>query len=333
MFVEGFACVRHPKPPLSIAMIVKRNLNLYKASGYVQYELALGLVVSVVVYLVYSVGGVTKVGIPNLLPPILGTAVAIFLGFRNQAAYSRWGEAGMLWASISNTSRVFSRLILTFVQSHSHTPTYNPDEAAAFQKLVIHRQIAWVHALRLELRGQEDQAEQVLKPIIGEADWEVLSSKSNKPSALLLQQGHAIYDAMRSGTLQGFDSFQLEGCLAQLSGFQAQCERIKHIPIPRQYTFFTRLFVWFFIITIPFCFVDTLGRQSEAWVVIPITVLLAFVFGIGERTGAVNEDPFENLITDVPLTAVSVDVERDLREMLQEAVLPEKLKPVKGFLF
>jgi putative membrane protein len=93
-----------------------------------------------------------------------------------------------------------------------------------------------------------------------------VSNKQNKPFALTILQGNRIYDAMRSGTLQGFDSFQLEGCLAQFSTLQAQCERIKHTPIPRQYTFFTRMFVWFFIITIPISLVETFNTVSQTWV-------------------------------------------------------------------
>ena len=129
---------------------------------------------------------------------------------------------------------------------------------------------------------------------MSESDWSELANKNNKPLALLVMQGHRIYDGMRTGTLQGFDSFQLEGALAQLSALQAQCEGIKSTPIPRQYTFFTRLFVWCFIVVIPFSLIRSFDESSRSWMVIPVTILLAFVFGIVERTGAVNEEPFEN---------------------------------------
>ena len=49
--------------------------------------------------------------------------------------------------------------------------------------------------------------------------------------------------------------------------------------------------------------------------------------------GEVNEDPFENRITDVPLTAMCNTIERDLREMLGETDLPPKAEPKDGFLF
>jgi putative membrane protein len=312
-------------------MILKKHLNLRKAIPYVRYELALGAVTSVAVYSAYELGSFEQIAIPNLLPAVLGTALAIFLGFRNSAAYARWGEAAQLWASIANYSRIFARLIVTFVESHNHTPQYNPEQAKAYHREMIFRHLAWVHALRLQLRGQSDW--ESVRPFLSDEDWKQMSDRHNKPVALLLMQGHRIYDGMRAGTLQGFDSFQLEGCLAQLSTFQAQCERIKAIPIPRQYTFFTRLFVWVFIALIPISFVQAFAGAGMACLIIPVTLLLAFVFGIVERTGAVNEEPFENRITDVPLLAYCIDIERDLRETLGEGPLPARLAPKDGYLF
>lgn len=312
-------------------MILKRQLDLIKAIPYVKYELALATVSSAVVYAAYELGDIQQIALPNILPGVLGTALAIFLGFRNSAAYGRWGEAAQLWASISNYSRIFGRLIITFVESHNHTPQYKAEEALAYHREMINRHLAWVNALRLQLRGQDEW--ESLRPYLSEEDWQHIGQKHNKPAALMLTQGTRIYDAMRSGTLQGFDSFQLEGCLAQLSAYQAQCERIKSIPIPRQYTFFTRLFVWVFILLLPLSFIQTFANAELTWLIIPVTLLLAFVFGIVERTGAVNEDPFENRITDVPMSAFCVDIERDLREMLNDSNLPPRLQPQKGFLF
>jgi putative membrane protein len=91
--------------------------------------------------------------------------------------------------------------------------------------------------------------------------------------------------------------------------------------------------VWVFIVLIPFSFIQTFANANLAWLIIPVTLLLAFVFGIVERTGAVNEEPFENRITDVPLSAYCIDIERDLREMLNAHPLPDKLQPQNGYLF
>jgi ion channel-forming bestrophin family protein len=317
-------------------MIVKRHLNLFKVLGYVRFEVGLGMCSSLFVYLLYDVAGFHKIGFPMTLPTILGSALAIFLGFRNSTAYARWSEAAVLWSTISNNSRIMARLVVTFAQAHNHTPTFHAEQASEWQARMIYRQIAWAHALRLLLREhdcEEASSSVVVKNLLTKEEWRVVSVKENKPTSLIILQGHGIYDAMRVGILQSFDFFQLENFIAQLSYCQAQCERLKHIPIPQQYTFFTRLCVWVFIVTIPLCFVQPLSQMSHAWVIIPLTTLLACVFGIVERTGAIHEAPFQNKVTDVPLLALCVDVDRDLREILGETNLPDKSVAEKGFLF
>lgn len=47
-----------------------------------------------------------------------------------------------------------------------------------------------------------------------------------------------------------------------------------------------------------------------------------------EIVGDNSEDPFENFVNDVPMTALCRTIEIDLREMLDETKLPEKIKPV-----
>jgi len=66
---------------------------------------------------------------------------------------------------------------------------------------------------------------------------------------------------------------------------------------------------------------------------IPVSILISFVFAIIGKVGEVNEDPFENRITDVPLSAMCNTIERDLKEMLGESNLPVKLEAENGFLF
>jgi putative membrane protein len=262
---------------------------------------------------------------------ILGTALSIFLAFRNNTAFSRWGEASQAWTAITAASRTFARLVVTFTDAHAHTPQYRAEPAEAFKREMIYRQIAWSHALRMQLRGQMDVDE--LSPYLESAELAALRQATNKTGALLLMQGRRIYDAMASGILQGFDSFQLEGQLAALASQQAICERIKLIPVPRQYDYFTRLFVWTFIVLTPLSLVGTLVRENVGYLLAPLTLLFAFVFAIVQRTGEVNEEPFENRITDVPLSALCRSIERDVRATLGEIDLPPKLEPQAGYLW
>ena len=148
--------------------------------------------------------------------------------------------------------------------------------------------------------------------------------------------GKQIYEAMENGTLGGFDSFQMEGQLLALTNYQGGAERIKNTPLPRQYDFFTRAFVILFALLLPFGLLGFFTAENLipfSWLIIPLSVMIAGVFVIMERTGAANEDPFENKTTDVALTSICNTIERNLREMLGETNLPKKLEPVEGYLF
>jgi putative membrane protein len=312
-------------------MIVKRNFDPRKVTTYVWRQLAVALLWSATVYAAYVVLGLTAVSAPFGVLGILGTALAIFLAFRNNTAFGRWGEASQAWTAITAASRTFSRLIVTFTDSHAHMPQYDAAAATAFKREMVYRHIAWIHALRMQLRGQMDVKE--LAPFLDGAELAALRQAPSAAGALLLAQGRRIYDAMASGVLQGFDSFQLEGQLAALASQQAVCERIKMIPVPRQYDYFTRLFVWTFILLTPLSLVGTLARENLAYLLVPLSLLFAFVFAIVQRTGEVNEEPFENRITDVPLSAICRIIERDARATLGETDLPPQLEPKEGYLW
>jgi putative membrane protein len=298
-------------------MIIKRNFNPIRVIGYVKYEVVFSVVVAALVWLFYC-QATSQVSLPFSVAAILGSALAIFIAFRNNSAYGRWWEARTLWGGIVNSSRVLARLIITFADSHAHQPNYDAAKSEAFKKQLIYACIAWVHALRLHLRKQE---------------FQMVNQSQNKPNFLQLLLGRKIYQAMANGTLGGFDSFQMEGQLLNLANYQGGCERIKNTPLLRQYDYFTRLFLYAFMLLLPFSLVGDFIRMGADYLVIPVSVIISFVFSILAKVGEVNEDPFENRITDVPLTALCNTIERDLKEMLGETNLPEKLQPVDQVLY
>jgi putative membrane protein len=314
-------------------MIVKRNFNYRKVWAYIRAQMIPIIIWSVLVYLVFALSGYTGMAIGFVPVGVLGSALAIFVAFRNNSAYGRWWEARTIWGGIVNSSRVLARLVITFTDSHAHQANYDPMRSEVFKQALVHASIAWVHSLRLHLRKQDDW--QVLKPFLSKADFELLAKAQNKPNYLHLLMGQKIYTAMGNGTLGGFDSFQMEGQLLALANYQGGCERIKNTPLPRQYDYFTRVFVQLFAFLLPLGLLSlfTAGNTELAWLVVPLTILIAGVFVIMERTGAANEDPFENLITDVPLTALCNTIERDLLEMLGENNLPPKMEPENGYLY
>ncbi len=293
-------------------------------------ELLFSLVVSCTAYLLYR-QKLVEVSLPFSIAAILGSALAIFIAFRNNSAYSRWWEARTLWGGIINSSRVLARLIITFTDSHAHQPNFEPSRSEAFKREMIYSTIAWAHALRLHLRREKNWQE--LRKFLSETEFEAMEQSQNKPNFLHLLAGRKIYTAMANGTLAGFDSFQMEGQLLALANYQGGCERIKNTPLLRQYDYFTRVFLYTFILLLPFSLTGDFFRLQIGYLVVPVSFILSFVFAIIGKVGEVNEDPFENKITDVPLTALCNTIERDLREMLGETALPAKHEPENGFLF
>jgi putative membrane protein len=311
-------------------MIIKRNFNPLRVVHYVQWELSFASISSVGVYVLYSqqLLGFT---LPFSISAILGSALAIFIAFRNNSSYSRWWEARTLWGGIVNSSRVLARLVITFADSHAHQSNYDKSRSEQFKREMIYRTIAWAHALRLSLRNQNQP--ELLKAFLSQPEWEQVVQTHHKPNCIHLLSGQKIYEAMANGILAGFDSFQLEGQLLALANYQGGCERIKNTPLLRQYDFFTRVFLYTFMALLPLTLMGDFAKLHTEGLMIPVSIILSFVFAIIGKVGEVNEDPFENSITDVPLTALCNTIERDLREMLGEKELPEKTQVENGFLY
>ena len=310
-------------------MILKRNFNPVKVLQYVKKEMIYSLFATLLVLLLHT-QNISTINFPFSVAAILGSALAIFIAFRNNSSYNRWWEARTLWGGITNASRVLARLVITFSDSHAHQQNFDKQRSENFKTEMVYKIIAWVHALRLHLRGQSNWTE--LAPFLSSPEIETLEATQNKPNYLHLITGKRIYEAMADGTLGGFDSFQMEGQLSAMASYQSSCERIKQTPLLRQYDYFTRLFLYTFLLLLPFCLIGDFARMNIQYWMLPVSIIISFVFAIIGKVGEVNEDPFENNITDVPLTALCVIIERDLREMLGEKKLPEKPEPVNGFL-
>jgi putative membrane protein len=306
-------------------MLIKRNFNPIKVVQYVKAEVLFSLLLSVLVCL--SNAGLA---LPFSTVAILGSALAIFIAFRNNASYGRWWEARTVWGSIVNNSRIFARQVIANVDTALALGKISEATAQAYKQELIYRQIAFAHALRLHLRAQHgtDAFAHLLPP----SEMKKLAKANNIPNMILLTQGMRIKEGMRLELLGAFDNISLEPTVAGFSNFQGACERIKNTPMLRQYDFFTRLFMYAFMLLLPFALLGEFSRMNILFLMPPVSVLISFVFAIIGKVGEVNEDPFENRITDIPMTAMCNTIERDLKEMLGEDTLPPKVAPQNGYL-
>jgi len=68
------------------------------------------------------------------------------------------------------------------------------------------------------------------------------------------------------------------------------------------------------------------------WLTVPFYALISWIFLTMEIAGDNSEDPFENFVNDVPMSALTRVIERDLRQMLGETNLPPKVEAIEDVL-
>ncbi len=115
---------------------------------------------------------------------------------------------------------------------------------------------------------------------------------------------------------------------------KGKAERIKKFPLPRQYGNMSFLFVGIFIFLLPFGFVTAFHDLGEwgAWLSMPFSVLVGWVYVMMELVGDYSENPFEGLGNDIPMLSLCRTIEIDLLEMLGEENIPKPIKDKNGVL-
>jgi len=317
-------------------MILSRNLSWKHIIYYTRFKLIYFIALSISVYVIHELFDIRSLNIPFNAVATLSTALAIYLGFKNNYAYERWWEARKIWGLIVNYSRSWAREVLTMIIPNGE----NEAEFERIQNRLLYRHIAFVNALRVYLREKHDYNETNIKEIIevrnrygeikkfiSEEEYAETMSKKNPPNHLLKLQGDDLKTAFENGWLSDFRFIKLSETLTEFNNHQGMSERIKNTPLPRPYSFFSRVFVTIHGTLIPFAFIEELG-----WANIPLSIIINFVFlaldYIGERT----EDPFENRMDDTPLSAISVTVEENVKEMFGDIDLPKRPSMEMGVL-
>lgn len=286
---------------------------------------------------------------------LLGTAAAFVSGFKNNASYNRLWEARQIYGAIVNASRAWGIMARDFVRAGAG---FGADEAADARRELVHRHIAWLTALRYQLRqprdwetmGKPSNAEYRRKyftvdELTGDLGAELakllpadevaqVMAQANRATQLVARQSAQLAALAERGALDPNRHVALERVLADLYDQQGRCERIKNFPYPRQFAtinlFFIRLFVW----ALPFGLLDEFRKLGGGlvWLGIPFSFIVGWVFNAMERTGESSENPFEGGANDVPITALSRTIEIDLREMLGERDVPPPLVAVNNIL-
>ncbi|MBL7963257.1 MAG: hypothetical protein JNM31_05350 [Flavobacteriales bacterium] len=310
-------------------MITRTQLRLTTSLRYSWRNIAYSAACASLAVVLLATPPSLVVELPVAVVAILGTALAIILGFKNSSAYDRWWEARKIWGGVVNESRTLTRQAL-----HMHAAAGHEEAVRKAMPILVRLQLAWVNALRLQLRRIKEEQAWIdsVHAHLSEDQRVFLASRTNKVTALSKLQGELVGGLRRSGAIDGFQYMVLDGTLARLTDLQGMAERIRATPLPRPYEYYTKAFLQVFIFFLPFGIIHTMHASGNAWAVVPVTVVVAWIFHQLYVFGRVMSNPFENWQTDVPLDAICTTIAIDLKEALGDSDAPVPLEPVDGVL-
>ncbi|WP_133271700.1 bestrophin family protein [Hymenobacter radiodurans] len=323
-------------------MYVRNNIRWRVVWKYSRRSVCIFLLHAFLVCVVYGPLNFKSIAIPWQPVATLGIAVSFYIGFKNNGSYDRFWEGRQLWGGIVNYSRLWAVQALEFITSRVDAPDVNAPEATAEEltgrhQRLVHRQIAWCNSVRLQLRRQvADYWDTDVAPFLSQKESDDIRNLQN-PAAHIIRLQAAELRILREdrGLLNDFQHMRLMQTLEELYNLQGGCERIKNTPFPRQYAYYSFVFVWLFSTLLPLGLISEFAQMGpdHIWLTIPFSVLISWVFNTIEVVGHTSENPFENQMNDVPMTSICRTIEIDLREMLGETNVPKKLEPIDDILY
>ncbi|AZS49563.1 bestrophin [Entomomonas moraniae] len=245
---------------------------------------------------------------------IWGITLAIFLSFRNNVAYQRYWEARSLWGQLLVSSRNLTRQLISFF------PDINKQE----QQQIANKIIAFSYALRNRLR--DNPSLQDLHPLLSKQAQKSLEKVSNVPNKLLSQLGVDFNKLSQKTQTHQVLLTNIDTELSHLSGVLSGCEKIKNTPLPFPYILLLHRTVHIYCFVLPFCLVDSIG-----WTTPFAVCFLAYTFFGLDALGDQISDPFDAQQNDLPIDAMSRNIEINIREIMDEET-PPPIEPIDGVL-
>lgn len=327
-------------------MYVKRNYGFWMTFNWSKWPFIYGFIYSAIIF-VTCWALELQISLPWQPIGVVGIAVAFYLGFKNNSSYDRTWEARKIWGGIVNNSRSFGASVVAYVKGSG---------ATAIQKELIYRHIAWLTALRHQLRlrkeweHEEDRVAGLFVPTVCEdyynkLDKELMAyipeeeimeyqSKSNMATQILQKQFSRMQVLREEEYFEDFRHMEFHQLLRTFYDDQGKSERIKTFPFPRQYASTALWLTMLFCLMLPFGMLDIFSNMDgwSKWLNPLISALLIWIYFLMEKIGDFSENPFEGTYNDVPITAIARTIEIDIREMINDSDIPEPAEPTNGFL-
>lgn len=279
----------------------------------IAFRLSLNVIMSVIALLVLPWYETLNIKLTTAPFSLLGVAIAIFLGFRNNASYARFLEARLLWGTLLINSRILMRQLRSVLDADNPALT----RIAALLS-------AYASALKHQLRNTDASAD--LQRLLPADTQQTVLTSPFRANRILLLIGETIGELRRCRKISDMLFDTLDAPLRQLETVLGGCERIDNTPIPFAYTLILHRTVYLFCTLLPFSLVTELHAMT-----ILVSVFISYTFLSLESLAEELETPFGMASNHLPLDAICLTVERHMLEMTDQSPLPAALTPDAQF--
>lgn len=237
---------------------------------------------------------------------ILGISLAIFHGFCNNAAYDRFWEGRKLWGTLVWLSRNIARQVLTL-----------PNVSMAEKQAFIRHQIAFVHSLRQQLRGEDNTAN--LQRLLTVEEQQAVVGQNFIALRLTQIMGQMLANWQTEQKIDVWQWQSLDTTLGEIAHVQAGCERINNTPIPYAYFVLLHRTVYLYCFMLPFGLGNTIG-----WVTPFVVSFVGYTFmALNEIVDEISE-PFGTGENELPLGMMCDTIETQLAMLSHQKFAPEQ---------
>jgi putative membrane protein len=237
---------------------------------------------------------------------ILGISLAIFHGFCNNAAYDRFWEGRKLWGTLVWLSRNIARQVLTL-----------PNVSMAEKQAFIRHQIAFVHSLRQQLRGEDNTAN--LQRLLTVEEQQAVVGQNFIALRLTQIMGQMLAKWQAEQKIDVWQWQSLDTTLGEIAHIQAGCERINNTPIPYAYFVLLHRTVYLYCFMLPFGLGNTIG-----WVTPFVVSFVGYTFmALNEIVDEISE-PFGTGENELPLGMMCDTIETQLAMLSHQQFAPEQ---------
>ena len=343
-------------------MIVSRGISIGKMIKWSAHHIVWLILLMWIFASLYN-HDLIPFSLPWLPVSVIGTAVAFYVGFKNNQSYDRMWEARKIWGGIVNDSRSWGMLVDGFVTDLFSQDRIDNNKLHEIKRRLIYRHIAWLYAHRSQLLAvtswehasqsgimgrtakryqrlfgigmiDDEATRSGLENFLQKDEHERLINHVNTATQIINEQSRDLRELRYQGLIDDFRHMEMAQLLQSFYTLQGKNERIKKYPFPRQYAVMSRYFIGIFITLIPFSMIPELLKMGEwgFWASIIISALIGWVFVMMEVTADYSENPFQGMANDIPMLSLSRTIEIDLREMLGEKDLPPAIEAKNDIL-